>query len=116
MTKSADVEEAAPGDTITYTVEVAPNVSPEDLTYTITDTLPEGTTYVEGSATDGATFANGVVSWEGVLPATLRRCGHLRHHHERERSRLRHPAIGALGSRPRLGAGSIRMRQPPVTL
>ena len=31
VTKSADVEEAAPGDTITYTVDVAPNVSQEDL-------------------------------------------------------------------------------------
>ena len=70
VTKSADVEEAAPGDTITYTVDVAPNVSQEDLTYSITDALPEGTTYVEGSATDGATFADGVVSWSGDLAST----------------------------------------------
>jgi uncharacterized repeat protein (TIGR01451 family) len=70
VTKTADVEEAAPGDTITYTVEVAPNVSREDLTYTITDALPEGTTYVEGSATDGATFADGTVSWTGDLEST----------------------------------------------
>ena len=71
VTKSADVEEAAPGDTITYTVDVAPNVSQEDLTYSITDALPEGTTYVEGSATDGATFADGVVSWSGDLASTF---------------------------------------------
>lgn len=70
VTKTADVAEAAPGDTITYTVEVAPNVTREDLTYSITDALPEGTTYVEGSATDGATFAGGVVSWNGVLEST----------------------------------------------
>jgi uncharacterized repeat protein (TIGR01451 family) len=70
VTKTADVDEAAPGDTITYTVEVAPNVTREDLTYTITDALPEGTTYVEGSATDGATFADGTVSWTGDLATT----------------------------------------------
>ncbi|WP_210503222.1 S8 family serine peptidase [Nocardioides xinjiangensis] len=70
VTKTADTTEAAPGDTITYTVDVAPNVSQEDLTYSITDALPEGTTYVEGSATDGATFADGVVSWSGVLDST----------------------------------------------
>ena len=70
VTKTADTAEAAPGDTITYTVEVAPNVTPEDLTYSLTDTLPEGTTYVEGSATDGATASGGVVTWEGTLEST----------------------------------------------
>ncbi|QBX55437.1 DUF11 domain-containing protein [Nocardioides seonyuensis] len=71
VTKTADKETAAPGETITYTVEVAPNVTPEDLTYTIEDTLPEGTTYVDGSATDGATFEDGVVSWSGELVSTF---------------------------------------------
>ena len=70
VTKTADKTQAAPGDTITYTVDVAPNVTHEDLTYSITDALPEGTTYVEGSATNGATFADGVVSWSGVLNST----------------------------------------------
>ena len=63
MTKTADVTEAAPGDVITYTVDVAPNVTREDLTYSITDSLPAGTTYVEGSATDGATYADGKITW-----------------------------------------------------
>jgi uncharacterized repeat protein (TIGR01451 family) len=71
VTKTADVDTAAPGDTITYTVDVAPNVSREDLTYSITDTLPEGTTYVEGSATDGATFADGKISWTGDVASTF---------------------------------------------
>ena len=70
VTKTADKTQAAPGDTITYTVNVAPNVTHEDLTYSITDALPEGTTYVEGSATNGATFADGVVSWSGLLNST----------------------------------------------
>lgn len=70
VTKTADVTEAGPGDTITYTVEVAPNVTREDLTYSITDTLPAGTTYVEGSATGGATYADGKVTWTADLPST----------------------------------------------
>ncbi len=71
VTKSADKTQAAPGDVITYTVDVAPNVTREDLAYTITDTLPEGSTYVEGSATNGASYADGVVSWTGVLESTF---------------------------------------------
>ncbi len=67
VTKTSDVKEAAPGEVITYTVDVAPNVSNEDLNYTITDTLPAGTTYVDGSATDGASFTDGVVAWTGTL-------------------------------------------------
>ncbi len=71
VTKTADVTEAGPGDVITYTVEVKPNVSREDLTYSITDTLPAGTTYVDGSATGGATVADGVVSWTEKLDSTF---------------------------------------------
>jgi uncharacterized repeat protein (TIGR01451 family) len=69
VTKTADVETAAPGETITYTVDIAPNVTPEDLTYTIEDQLPAGTTYVEGSATNGATHEDGVISWQGEMPS-----------------------------------------------
>ena len=69
VTKSADVTTAAPGDVITYTVDVAPNVGREDMTYTITDPLPAGTTYVEGSATDGATYSDGNVTWTGTIEA-----------------------------------------------
>ena len=70
MTKTADKTTAAPGDVITYTVDVAPNVTREDLAYTITDTLPEGSTYVEGSATNGARYEDGVVSWIGDVEST----------------------------------------------
>ncbi|SDU87232.1 S8 family serine peptidase [Jiangella alkaliphila] len=71
VTKTASVDTAGPGDTIRYTLTVAPNVTPEDLAYTITDTLPEGTTYVEGSATEGATVEDGVLSWSGSLPTPV---------------------------------------------
>lgn len=68
VTKTADVETAAPGDTVTYELTVQPNVTAEDLAYTITDAIPEGMTYVEGSATDGATVTDGVLTWEGISP------------------------------------------------
>jgi uncharacterized repeat protein (TIGR01451 family) len=69
VTRTADVEKAAPGDVITYTVDVAPNVGREDMAYTITDPLPAGTSYVEGSATDGATYSDGTITWSGTLEA-----------------------------------------------
>jgi len=57
------------GDTFTYTLEVEPNVTPQDLTYTITDPIPAGLTYVAGSATGGATVTDGVVTWEPTVDA-----------------------------------------------
>ena len=67
VTKSVDRDRAEPGDTLTYTVEVQPNVTPEDLTYTFRDRLPQGTTYVEGSGPEGATVQNGVLTWEHTM-------------------------------------------------
>ncbi|MGH2444569.1 MAG: S8 family serine peptidase [Candidatus Limnocylindria bacterium] len=71
VTKTADVATADPGNTVTYTITVAPNVTPEDLAYTITDTVPEGLTYVDGSATGGATVTDGVLSWTGTMPTSV---------------------------------------------
>ncbi|MDD9205574.1 hypothetical protein PU560_03715, partial [Georgenia sp. 10Sc9-8] len=69
VTKTADVEAAAPGDVVTYELTVEPNVTGEDLAYTLTDELPEGLAYVEGSATEGATVTDGVLTWQGVMPS-----------------------------------------------
>ncbi|WP_165962715.1 S8 family serine peptidase [Occultella glacieicola] len=71
VTKTADVEVASPGDTVTYTLTVEPNVTDTDLEYTLTDTIPAGLTYVEGSATGGATVTDGVLSWQGTLPTAV---------------------------------------------
>lgn len=71
VTKTADVTTARPGDTITYTLQVQPNVTDTDLTYTITDALPPGLSYVEGSATGGATVQDGVVTWTRELPTLV---------------------------------------------
>ncbi|MCP3973479.1 MAG: S8 family serine peptidase [bacterium] len=69
VTKTASTDMAMAGDTVTYEITVEPNVTHEDLAYTITDTIPEGMTYVDGSATSGATVTDGVLSWAGTMPS-----------------------------------------------
>lgn len=51
------------GDTLTYTIDWAAD---EDGTVTITDELPRGTAYVEGSATEPGVYDEGTrtISWE----------------------------------------------------
>jgi uncharacterized repeat protein (TIGR01451 family) len=67
VTKTVDVTQAMPGDTLTFEIAIQPNVTPQDVTYYIGDTIPAGMTYVEGSATGGATVVDGVLAWSGVL-------------------------------------------------
>lgn len=68
VTKTVDKASAKAGDTLTYTVDVQPNVTDEEIVYTFEDTLPAGTTYVEGSGPEGATFEDGVLSWTATMP------------------------------------------------
>jgi pilin isopeptide linkage protein/fimbrial isopeptide formation D2 family protein/uncharacterized repeat protein (TIGR01451 family)/LPXTG-motif cell wall-anchored protein len=50
-----------PGEVLTYTIFVmAPDSS---ATASVTDAIPAGTEYVEGSASLGATYANGSITW-----------------------------------------------------
>ena len=52
---------AQPGQTLTYTLTIS-NVGNQGATgVTVTDTIPDNTTFV--SASDGGTFAGGVVTW-----------------------------------------------------
>ncbi|MBP8002049.1 MAG: S8 family serine peptidase [Chloroflexi bacterium] len=59
-------------DTLTYTLTIQPNVMAQDVTYALTNTIPFGLRYVDGSVTGGATVQVGdVISWvwwSGVLP------------------------------------------------
>ncbi|MEW5985099.1 MAG: S8 family serine peptidase [Chloroflexota bacterium] len=76
VTKAVDNAAPEVGDTLTYTITVQPNVTPADLTYWITDTIPAGLTYVPGSATASAGTVNVVgseVTWTGVMAAPTRR-------------------------------------------
>jgi len=67
-TVSSDV--AMPGDTLTYTITIMPNVLSQDLNYNILDTIPDGLTYVPGSATatDGSVLVGlDTLFWTGTM-------------------------------------------------
>lgn len=69
VTKTADVADAEKGDVITYSITIN-NSTPGDLTYSFEDMIPAGTTYVPGSATNGAIFdsINNKITWSGLVP------------------------------------------------
>ena len=63
---------AAPGDPISYEVAVGSNVTPTDLTYTITDTIPAGLTLNPASivVSAGSFTVNGsTIVWTLPMPA-----------------------------------------------
>jgi uncharacterized repeat protein (TIGR01451 family) len=71
VTKTASTSTASTGDTIDYEISVLPNVLSEDLAYTLTDSIPEGLTYVDGSASATAgslSVVDGVLTWTGTMP------------------------------------------------
>ena len=47
--KEVSAEDADVGETLTYTITIAPNETGADLDYEIEDVLPAGVTYVPGS-------------------------------------------------------------------
>ncbi|GLS82279.1 S8 family serine peptidase [Paraferrimonas haliotis] len=74
LSKTVDKANANAGDTLRYTIEVA--AATESGTFDVTDVLPTGGDYVDGSATysvvNGSTSIpfeenNGVLSWQGEL-------------------------------------------------
>ncbi len=70
VTKSVTPGTAEPGDTVTYTITVHPNPTSEDLVYEIEDFVPDGVTYVPGSATGGLSLrSDGALTWSGLMPA-----------------------------------------------
>jgi uncharacterized repeat protein (TIGR01451 family) len=71
VTKTASVESAGIGDTIGYDVTIAPNVTSEDLTYTVTDTVPDGLTIDPGSVTGGGVVGGQTITWEVDVPTQV---------------------------------------------
>ncbi|WP_180326556.1 isopeptide-forming domain-containing fimbrial protein [Raoultibacter phocaeensis] len=67
ISKASSVDAAKTGDQITYTVTVFNKGGKEAVDVTVTDALPAGLSFV--SATEGATAANGTVSWTGTVGA-----------------------------------------------
>lgn len=74
IAKMASVSEAERGDVVDYEITIDSNVMSEDLAYTLTDTVPEGMTLVDGSASATAgslSVADGVLTWTGVMPTAF---------------------------------------------
>jgi uncharacterized repeat protein (TIGR01451 family) len=71
VVKTADKAVVNTGDTLTYTIDVS-NHTPEDRIYTISDVIPDGTTYVPGSVTGGAVYDTGTntITWTGTVPGS----------------------------------------------
>jgi len=63
--KSSDISNAGPGEVITYTLSLGDACRPY-TNMTITDILPEDMTYVEGSASNGGTMSNGILTWPTI--------------------------------------------------
>ena len=75
VTKEVSVDLAKPGDTVTYTLTVEPNMTGEELGYNLQDPLPAGVTYVPGSlntvgSVNMATYVEGTntIEWSGLMP------------------------------------------------
>ena len=68
VVKTADVETALPGDTITYTLAVT-NYKDNPIEYSINDALPAGVTYVPGSVTGGGDYDadTNSIFWTGTI-------------------------------------------------
>ena len=75
VTKEASEEQAAPGDTVSYSITIQPNVTPEDLVYTIVDTVPAGLTIDPGSVTGGGVVDGQTITWEVPVPSPAQQAG-----------------------------------------
>jgi uncharacterized repeat protein (TIGR01451 family) len=69
LTKSAFPTPALAGKVLTYTLVVANSGGADATGVTITDTVPNNTTYIPGSASDGGTLEGSDVKWTGLTIA-----------------------------------------------
>ncbi|KFU77992.1 hypothetical protein BB31_27930 [Amycolatopsis lurida NRRL 2430] len=63
LTKTVDLAEAIPGDTLTYQVAVRNTGVIPVPAFTVRDTLPPGTTYVSSSPSKGTASGTGPIEW-----------------------------------------------------
>src|SRR5690606_10392138 len=71
VTKTASQDQAVAGNTVSYDITIQPNVTPNDLTYTITDTVPEGFTIDEASVTGDGVVDGQTITWEIEVPTPV---------------------------------------------
>lgn len=69
VTKTANVTNVEPGDTVTYTIRIDNNTGSEINNVTISDLLPSGLTYVTGSST--SQYPTGTATQSGTVTKTL---------------------------------------------
>lgn len=67
----ASSDSAQPGDTVTFSIAVAANNTPEDRNYGITANVPSGFTLVPGSITGGGADDGNVINWDVSKPSLL---------------------------------------------
>lgn len=78
VAKLVSTDSAEAGETVSYQIVVDTNITPEDLTYTLTDVIPDGLTYVDGSASasHGTLAIDGnTINWTGVMTAAANAVG-----------------------------------------
>jgi uncharacterized repeat protein (TIGR01451 family) len=75
VTKTASVAQAAVGDTISYEISIQPNVTQQDLTYTITDTVPDGLTIDPASVTGDGVVDEQTITWQVEAPTPFGQVG-----------------------------------------
>lgn len=68
LTQNVDGKKVAAGDVLVYEISYQ-NTAREEATVTITDTVPQNTTYIPNSATPTADYQNGVLTWILTVPA-----------------------------------------------
>ena len=66
VSKTASKIHVHPNELVTYTISLE-NAGTVSASAMLTDTVPFGVTYVPGSATGGATYSDGKVTWSGTV-------------------------------------------------
>ncbi len=70
VVKTANVTNALPGDTVEFTITVNPNNWDQEIDYVLEDIIPDGLTYVNGSAQadiGSVVVVNNKLTWVGSL-------------------------------------------------
>ena len=65
ISKTSNITEATPGEKILFTLEIN-NLCVDATNVSITDNLPIGLTYVDGSASSGGSHVDGILSWPNI--------------------------------------------------
>lgn len=74
VTKTVNSQTAVVNDILTYTITIQPDVTPVDLNYVLTDTIPAGLSYVTNSAVASSGVVNvtgNTLTWNGTVSSKV---------------------------------------------